>query len=226
MGVVYVNDTDRKTTQEDNYREKLERYTSEQLDEERKEIKNRIKYLNQSLSKVITREEIVEQQKVNLTNKVPQQEIEMGQISKKPVPAPSSKANQYRVIPGLVSDSSKDKSSAITYKLNRATVLEELSGLKKQLSSNDESMIKKEEEINTLKRINEEEIKTKESILKSNDELMIKKEEEINTLKRINEEEINTLKRINEEEINRLKRINEEEIKTKESIIKSNDELM
>merc|ERR1711871_1378813 len=142
MGVVYVNDTDRKTTQEDNYREKLERYTSEQLDEERKEIKNRIKYLNQSLSKVIAREEIVEQQKIKLTNKVPQQEIEMGQLSKKPVPSLSSKANQYRVIPGLVSDSSKDTSSAISHKLHKATVLEELSDIRKQMLSKDELIIK------------------------------------------------------------------------------------
>jgi hypothetical protein len=222
--VMNMNDTDRKTRLEDDYREKLERYTSEQLDEELVEIKNRIKYLNQSLSKVIACEEIVEQQKMKFTNKVPQQEIEMGQISKKPVPTPSSKANQYRVIPGLVSDSSKDTSSTISHKLNKETVLEELSDMRKQILSNGELIIEKEEEIKTLKRINQEEIKNKDSILKSKEEVIKKNQEEIlskeDALK--SKEEVMVK---NQEEINRLKKMLAEEIQAKQELLKSKEDV-
>ena len=198
--VMKMNDTDRKTKQEDDYREKLETYKSEQLDKERVEIKNRIKYLNQSLSKVIACEEIVEQQKMKFTNKVPQQDIEMGQISKKPVPTPSSKANQYRVIPGLVSDSSNDTSSTISQQLNKATILEELSDMKKQILSNGELMTRKEEEIKNKDSMlkskeeiinkNQEEIQSKEIALKLKDELIVKTEEEVNCFKKMLAEEI------------------------------------
>ena len=124
----------------------------------------------------------------------------MGQISKKPVPTPSSKANQYRVIPGLVSDSSNDTSSTISHKLNKATVLEELSDMKKQILSNGELITQKEEEIKNKDSMlkskeeiinkNQEEIQSKEIALKLKDELIVKTEEEVNCLKKMLAEEI------------------------------------
>jgi hypothetical protein len=102
--------------------------------------------------------------------------------------------------------------------------VEELSDMRKQILSNGELIIEKEEEIKTLKRINKEEIKNKDSILKSKEEVIKKNQEEIlskeDALK--SKEEVMVK---NQEEINRLKKMLAEEIQAKQELLKSKEDV-